>query len=281
MNLSAIVRRHPVVAYFGMAFTISWVGALILVAPRIISGQPIGQTYGLLMFPVMLLGPSLAGVTCSGLADGKRGIANLFDRLRRWRVGPAWFAAALLLPPLLILTVLLTLDRFASPAFAPRLFPFSVLFGIIAGFFEEIGWTGFAFPALRATRSALTAGIELGVLWGLWHWPVIDYLGTAYPHGPFWLYYFLAFIAVVTAMRVLIAWVYSNSTSLLLAQLMHASSTGFLAMFSPAPISPAQEALWYAVYAVLLWLVVALVSVRYGQDLVHPRPDGKLLEVHR
>jgi hypothetical protein len=71
----------------------------------------------------------------------------------------------------------------------------------------------------------------------------------------------LAFIAVMTAMRVLIVWVAANTTSVLLAQLMHASSTGFLVMLSPASVTPAQEALWYAVYAGVLWLAVAALVI--------------------
>jgi uncharacterized protein len=108
----------------------------------------------------------------------------------------------------------------------------------------------------------------LGVLWGLWHLPVIDYLGAAYPHGAYWLPYALAFIVAMTAMRVLIAWVYTSTTSVLLAQLLHVSSTASLVVLGPSPISPAQEALWYAVYALVLWGIVAVVLAIYGNQLV-------------
>ena len=93
--------------------------------------------------------------------------------------------------------------------------------------------------------------------------------GAASPHGIYWLPFFLAFIAVVTAMRVIIAWVYSNTQSLLLAPLMHASSTGFLVILSPSHISPSQEALWYAVYAAMLWILVAVITRIYGKDLAN------------
>ena len=131
---------------------------------------------------------------------------------------------------------------------------------------------------MRLKRSALSAGLWLGVLWGLWHAPVVDYLGAAAPHGAYWLPFFLAFIAILTAMRVLIVWVYSNTNSVLLAQLMHASSTGFLVILGPAHVSPAQEVLWYAVYAVVLWMVVALVIARYGKGLVRHHMPGKTMQ---
>jgi hypothetical protein len=62
----------------------------------------------------------------------------------RWRVNLRWYAAAILLPPCFIGVVLLALGRLVSPAFLPRLFALGVAFGLVAGFFEETGWMGFA-----------------------------------------------------------------------------------------------------------------------------------------
>src|SRR6516225_9391868 len=106
---------------------------------------------------------------------------------------------------------------------------------------------------------ALAASILLGLLWGTWHLPVIDFLGTATPHGRYLLPYFLAFTGTMTAMRVLIAWMYTNTKSILLTQFMHAASTGSLVFFSPPHLNAAQEATWYAAYAVALWVVVGIV----------------------
>jgi len=116
----------------------------------------------------------------------------------------------------------------------------------------------------------------LGVLWGVWHLPVVDYLGTTTPHGAFWFPYFVAFPAAMTAMRVLIAWVYANTKSLLLAQFMHMSSTGSLVIFSPARVTAAQETLWYSVYAAALWLVVVVVVVRWGKCLTRDSADEEI-----
>lgn len=124
---------------------------------------------------------------------------------------------------------------------------------------ESIGWTGYAFPKMSLQHNKTIASIILGLLWGCWHLPVIDFLGAATPHGQYWLAFFLAFLALITAMRVIIAWVYSNTGSVFLAQLMHAVSTGCLVMFGPSKISPAQEALWYAVYAVILWITALII----------------------
>lgn len=160
------------------------------------------------MFPAMLLGPCLAGVLMTWAVDGIAGLRTLQGRLTRWRLGP-WYAV-LLIPPVLVYGVLVCLRFTVSPAFAPNLFFAGMLFGVPAGYLEEIGWMGFVFEKLRARRTALGAAMVLGLAWAVWHLPVVDFLGAAHPHGPYWLPFFLAFAAAMTAVRVLIGWVYTQ-----------------------------------------------------------------------
>src|ERR1700740_679883 len=248
-NPGATIRRYPVVTYFALTFTISRTRALAGPPPNAFRPLPPPKMTGILMFPVMLLGPSFAGIVLTRIVDGKSGLRVLFSQMFRAWVPPGWYTA-LLIPPLLVLTVLLFLERLVSPVYAPNRFFMGAGFGIPAGFLEEIGWTGYAFPKMCRQMSPLTAGLLLGLLWGFCDLPVIDFLGTATPHRKYLLPYFLAFIAAMTAMRVLIGWVYVNTRSVMITQLMHASSTGSLVVFSPPHVNAAQEALWYLVYAV-------------------------------
>jgi membrane protease YdiL (CAAX protease family) len=262
----AIIRRYPVVAYFALTFLISWTGALAVAAPHLIRHQPLPKMTGILMFPVMLLGPSLAGIVLTRIVDGKSGLRTLFSQMFRSWVPPGWYAV-LFIPPVLVLTVLLLLQRFVSPVYAPNRFFMGILFGIPAGFLEEIGWMGYAFPKMRSQSNGLTPSILLGLFWALWHLPVINYLGTVTPHGVYWLRFFLAFSLAMTAMRVMIAWIYTNTKSVLLAQLMHVSSTGSLVIFSAARVTAWQEAMWYALYGTVLWAVVGIVVKTFGRRL--------------
>jgi membrane protease YdiL (CAAX protease family) len=205
----------------------------------------------------MLLGPSFTGTFLTRHLDGPKGLQDLFARMRHVRFPVRWYTA-LLIPPAMVLTVLVCLKTLVSPVYAPNRFWIGVSFGLLAGFLEEIGWMGLAYPKLRQSLAVLPAAAILGVFWGLWHAPVIDFLGAASPHGKALPAFFAAFVAAMAAMRVLIAWFYERTQSVALAQLIHISSTGSLVVFSPSAVSPAQEATWYVLYAAVLWLLILL-----------------------
>jgi membrane protease YdiL (CAAX protease family) len=266
-NFVAIIKRYPVVTYFALAFTTSWAGALAVAAPHLARHEPLPKMTGILMFPAMLLGPSFAGIFLTRVVDGTNGLRDLFSRMFRWQVSLRWYAA-LLIAPVLVLSVLFCLKVMVSPSYAPNRFLVGIFFGVPAGFLEEVGWMGFAFPKLCAQKNALAASILLGLLWSGWHLPVINYLGTATPRGGYWFHFFIAFASAMTAMRVLIGWVYTNTTSVFLAQLIHVSSTGSLVIFSPANATARQEAMWYGFYSVVLWLAATVVIKVYGSRLI-------------
>lgn len=202
----------------------------------------------------MLIGPPAASLILTSVTGGKPALQNLKSHLRNW-APLKWFLLPLLIFPCLILITLLFL-HLVSPAFAPNFFAIGFLFGIPAGVLEEIGWTGFAFPALRAKKGFFKSAVVLGMIWALWHLPAIDFLGAARPHGAWLPLFFLSFAVLLVVVRLLIAWMYKCTGSIPLAQFTHAVSTGCLVTFGAARITPAQEALWYGVYALLLWIVV-------------------------
>jgi len=271
--MRAFHRRRPVLVYFLLTFAISWTGALAVAAPTLVRGEQPSKYAGILMFPVMILGPCLAGIVLTYILDGASAVRRLFSRMWPGHAAPNWYMAVAL-PPILIWGVLSGMSRLVSPQFTPSLFWQGVFFGLPAGFIEEIGWSGFALPRMIQGHRLLPESALLGFLWGLWHMPVIDYLGTATPHGRYLLLFFVAFIAALTGLRVIIAALYASTGSLLLAQLVHASSTGALVAFSPAGITPAGEAYWYLGYAAALWIVVIFAVLSFRQRLTGMSPHS-------
>lgn len=263
MDLTKVIQRHPLLAYFTLAFGITWAGALLVVWPTGVPGRvpDIGQLLPLVAL-AMLAGPSVASLVLTGVVERQAGLRALLTRLGRWRLG-GWYAAVLLAPALLAAS--LGALALVSPAFMPGVVVasgkvgvvgFALVAGLAAGFFEEIGWTGFALPRMLQRYGTLKAGVLLGVVWAVWHL-LADYWGTGTVFGDLWAPHFLQWIVALTAYRVLVAWAYRHTGSLLLAQLMHASFTGGQALLEPRAASVTEGLLWYGVFAAALWIVVA------------------------
>jgi membrane protease YdiL (CAAX protease family) len=270
--IKAFIERYPVLAYYALVFAISWGGILILVAPGSIPGDPEDVAR---LFPLTLValfaGPSVAGVVMTALVSGRAGLRELLAHLGRWRVGAAWWAAALLTGPVLVAAVLFGLSLYSSD-FVPGLLTtddklglliFGLGWGLVGGgLLEETGWTGFAVPTLRRRYSALTTGLIVGFLWGTWHvliavWASRGLAGEASLTGfigGFLAFYFVA----LPAYRVLMVWFYDHTASLLLAMLMHAVLSASTIILQP--VSAHRQFTWNVVLGAALWVVVAVVA---------------------
>jgi membrane protease YdiL (CAAX protease family) len=83
---------------------------------------------------------------------------------------------------------------------------------------EEVGWRGYALPALQARYSALLASLILGVVWALWHLPVFFNPDTSYSNLPF-----LLFLVFIVPVAVLMTWLFNSTAgSVLMAMIFHA-----------------------------------------------------------
>src|SRR5215510_12432124 len=259
--LTARLRAYSIPAYFAIAFAISWAAVLLIVAPTGAPGSSsdVSKLIGF-AFVAMLLGPSIASLSLTATLDGTTGMRALFGRFARWRSG-RYYLAVLVAPVTLLL---LGLPGLVSSDFVPGVFSVSdkpglvwlaLVYGLGAGFFEELGWTGFALPRMQQRYGVWRAGLILGVAWGLWHL-LASYWGATQSWGGLYVPYFVLWcIGSFAAYRVLMSWVYSRTCSLLLAQLLHAAFTGGQALLSP-PLNPGLPSLvWYAAFAGLLWAV--------------------------
>jgi membrane protease YdiL (CAAX protease family) len=213
----------------------------------------------------MLVGPTGTGLLLTGLLDGREGFRKLRSHLLKWRVNIRWYAVAILTAPIVVTTILLGLSL-TSAEFQPAVFTSdekfalvitSIAMGLAVGFFEELGWTGFAVPRLKLHYSVLSTGLIVGMVWGAWHFP------------PFWKGdTFSATLPLILLLgqlfswlppyRIIMVWVYDHTESLLLSVLMHASLLGSLKALVPADLSGATLITWIFSWAIALWIIIAV-----------------------
>ncbi|MGZ8723826.1 MAG: CPBP family glutamic-type intramembrane protease [Aeromicrobium sp.] len=242
------VRARPVVAFFLLTFAITYVCWV----PMMASERGWFEFDLPLLFFVGGLGPGIAAFIVMRILRGSDADQALFGPLLRWRVGVWWYLVALLLFVVIWLiatTVAGDLDEELT-ALGPWIaFLAAVVVYTLAAVPEEVGWRGFAVPALQVKHSALVAGLVVGVAWWLWHLPLL--LGgneamSEYPLLPHFVY--------VVSASVLYVWLYNNTGgSLLIAVLAHAVSN-IVGVFSSAPVAT----------AVIIAGVAAAVVVVYG-----------------
>lgn len=275
MNIKSLLKRRPLASYFILVFLISWGGVFVLGLEGFLRGDEPGLADVMPIVVIMLAAPLAGGIAMTAVMDGRDGLRQLFSRMLRWRVGGRWYLA-LLIFPLLILAVQVPLSIWFLPALAPIFNPIGLISGPMAGLQEETGWMGFAYPRMRKRFGILRAAIVLGVIHAVWHLAA-DFVGNYNSMGGNWLPYFVWFAVFIVALRVIIVWLYEKTRSLLLSQLAHAFSTGFLGILvstaSPTEIWPT----FYAVYAIALWLVAAVIIFRNRASMTEPASQPEAL----
>jgi membrane protease YdiL (CAAX protease family) len=214
--LITIIKRHPLVAYFFLAYAFSWTLVALI---------PVSFVFALLA----LFGPTLAAIIVSGANEGRSGVGRLLRSVISWRTGIAWYAVAIGVPLIVAVAVLGVQSVVAGTPFSPSagtpIALMILLAMLVVG--EEIGWRGFALPHLQERYNGLAASLILGTLWAGWHLAngTIPGLQTYWSGFP-------AFLFFVIAQTILFTWL-SNHTrgSVLLSWVFHASINVTNALF--------------------------------------------------
>ncbi len=305
--LKRLLTRHPLMAFFVIAFAGAWLALLPLVLDT--------HGFGLvpLTFPDVvcfllggLAGPTLASFVMTAVTSGKAGVRQLLRRYVLWRVGIQWYLLVLFGPPIVLLlgeTIFLG----ATPLNAliakwPEIFTsYLPLVGIIVVFaqlLEEPGWTGFAVPRLQQKYGPLLGACILGVFWALWHLPTLfinSDIGSGQVPLPEVLPSMGRLILLAVMSRIIWTWVFNNTRgSILMAILLHAASDAAISLVFlqiigyPILFGGRHLSGWFAAfygvwdvritYAVCALLVLGLTRGRLGYQ---PDRNAQLVEVSR
>jgi uncharacterized protein len=262
------IGRHPLVAFFVLAYAVSWLVWL----PYVLSADGLGvldfrfpaflgsnQLTGVL--PGAYLGPLGSALVVTAATGGRAGLREWRQRLFRLRVGWRWYLLVLLGVPVLLVGGMFAVPgatlRTPSVAIVVAYLPMLVVQVLTTGLAEEPGWRDFALPLIQRRHGAALGTLILGVVWALWHLPLFLTswsLGGTRPDTAHWWITLALFVLMAVAISYLITWVFNHTReSLPVALLLHASNNAVASLILPELFAHTRES----------WTVVAG-TIGYG-----------------
>jgi uncharacterized protein len=241
-GLRALMRRHPLPAYFVLAYAISWVfGFLEILQAWGYLPSSTGLT-ALINIP-FTFGPAISALILTTVLYGADGRGRLWRRVWQARAGGRWYLFSLLGIPVLITLGMIVQPRVLASFQGLSLIRFLVTYvlNFVLIWFgggplgEEIGWRGFALPRLQPRYGSLGGTLILGVLWAFWHLPqfLTPIQGGGAGAGPATsLVNFAVFFVAVMALAVIMTWLFNGTKASL-----------FMAITAHAAINPPEKAI--------------------------------------
>jgi uncharacterized protein len=273
LPIIGFIKRHPVLVYYALVFAITWGGVLVVAGPDgLFNSQANPAQLTQFIYFAALAGPSVAGVLMTFVIGGKAGLRDLLSRVLHWRVDAIWYMVALLTAPILMAVISFLLSL-TSPAFTPAIVTTDdrsglviagIVMGLVVGFFEELGWTGFVTPQLRKHFGFFLTGFIMGLPWGAWHFPLFS--GSASSPGAIapLLYMAVLLFSFLVPYRILMVWVYDRTQSVLVVMLMHAPLAAGQLILLPPAVMGERAVIFDLFFGAALWILVAIVYVANG-----------------
>lgn len=257
-----------VMIFFGITFALTW--ALFLPLVLRVFDRSSGE--GSLLEALGVLAPTVTAFVLTAFVAGWAGVRRLGRQGRRWRVGVGWYAFVLAGPGVVALTgvaISAMLGGHAAPTeVSVEIVVAALISGVLAGTFEEFGWSGFAFPGLQARFGFVRAGVAMGLAVALWHIPFFFTPGTTQASSSF-----LFFLVQLIPARILFGWIYNGTGgSVLLTILFHGSWNAWGEILGSGPMVADAFGL---TETVILWAVAITVLImnRRSGGLAGVRPQ--------
>jgi len=126
-------------------------------------------------------------------------------------------------------------------------------------FGEELGWRGFFIFELRKVMSFNSVAIVSGLVWSIFHWPIIIHYGGSDP-----VFQITAFTVMIVAMSVIMAYFTFKSNSLWPAVIFHSVHNIYIQkIFTPLTIENDKTVFWIDEYGLMIPIVSTIVAIYY------------------
>ena len=136
------------------------------------------------------------------------------------------------LPPVLLMIILVAQTLILGP-----------FLGLLVTFGEEYGWRGYLQPALSGLGRPWAVAL-VGLIWGIWHWPVI-WMGHNYPGHP-WLGSLLMVLLSI-GLAFLLGYAVLKAKGIWIAAFLHALVNQTFSFFMAVVYTPDDTALSFGI----------------------------------
>jgi hypothetical protein len=201
---------------------------------------------------IVFSGPLIAAVIAYALESGRKGVSELWKTSTHWRIGWRWYGI------MLAIILFINLPAFSFGLLKGPLPSGSQVWAILVWFvpvfiytffasgLEEPGWRGYALPHLQTRYSAKKASVIIGMIWGIWHWPVFIPLYTSTLNSPGGVPQALITVLIQLAVYIISSmisgaliytWLYNRTGSVFLCILFHTlhnNALTYVAMLFPS-----------------------------------------------
>jgi len=128
---------------------------------------------------------------------------------------------------------------------------------------EELGWRGLLVPELSTFMSFTGVALVSGLVWSVWHWPLM--IKGLYGNDVTPLYYQLFFFTLfITSTGVIMAYLRLKTGSLWTAVIYHASSNIFIQkVFTPITVKNAESSWYIDEFGAITALIACCVAVYF------------------
>lgn len=233
--MKGTLKRNPLIAFFSLAYAISWVLWIPLYFGRFEYGWDSweGNVWGSIRPWLGLLGalgPALSAIIVTYFIEGKNGVKLLLKKVVQWRTKKLYWLIALYFWWVVasVLALILNLSSVENVSlnivFAIINIPvilFVLQSPVLIGMFgEELGWRGFALPNLLKRYNPIISSLIIALFWLFWHAPLAIF--------PAWLGhmpledFLLKKIILIVPLTLIFTWFYQKTKgSVLLVIVLH------------------------------------------------------------
>lgn len=228
-----------------------------------------------LLFTAAVYGPLFGVFAIALLVKNEKESLSVkpVEKIGRQKTG-GWLLFIFLYPIILFSAALLVTwivsgftAEFTWPALPLWFIPVFFLFQCMTSGMEEFGWRGYLQPLLQTKYTAEKACFRVGVLWSIWHYPIIIYMNYA-SGTPVVLLTLIGFTLLTIPQAYILGWLYNSTKNVWLCVILHAwanTVSAYLLAASPVPL------LTPIAVAIGTWLLADYLVKKYGKEKLSTR----------